>query len=187
MAAEQLQQRANPNRSHSIASRGARWARPFAVATAVGFVISAVFPIAAGLSKDTASFPKWWGPLDVGVAFVLGLLATATMVLAQGQVDKAAEDATYRAYRILVHGIFALLVVCKRSWVRRRRRRSRALSRHDHRVRGRDGRFRDNLRGGDRVYPSVTNAPRMAPAATPLIDPTMNQPQARARGICAWI
>jgi len=38
-----------------------------------------------------------------------------------------------------------------------------------------------------RAYPSVTNAPRMAPAATPLIDPAVNQPHARARGIGAWI
>src|SRR5262249_34831508 len=38
-----------------------------------------------------------------------------------------------------------------------------------------------------RAYPSVTNAPRMAPAATPLIDPAVNQPHARARGMGAWI
>ncbi len=111
MTTEQLQQQANRNRSGLSAGPRRRWAQPCAVATAVVFVVSAVFPVAAGLSKATASFPKWWGPLDVAIAFVLGLLATATMVLAQGHVDKETEDATYRAYRILIHGIFALLVV----------------------------------------------------------------------------
>jgi len=111
MATEQLHQRANPNRSQSTALPGARWARRFAVATAVAFVISAVFPIVAGLSRDTASFPKWWGALDVGIAFVLAFLATVTMALAQAHVDKEAEDASYRAYRILIHGIIAMLGV----------------------------------------------------------------------------
>jgi uncharacterized membrane-anchored protein YitT (DUF2179 family) len=31
--------------------------------------------------------------------------------LAQGKVSKQAEDATYRAYRILIHGIFVMLLV----------------------------------------------------------------------------
>ena len=88
-----------------------RWSRPFAVATAIVFLISAVFPVAAGLAKDTASFPAWWGTLDVGIAFILAIMAFVVLALAKGRVTKPVEDATYRAYRVLIHGIFALFVV----------------------------------------------------------------------------
>jgi hypothetical protein len=82
-----------------------------AVATAVVFCVSSVFPMAAGLSKHTERFPSWWGSLDVGIAFVLALLAIAVLALAQGKVTRQAEAASYRAYRVLTHGIFAMLVV----------------------------------------------------------------------------
>jgi hypothetical protein len=59
----------------------------------------------------TADFPKWWGRLDVGLAFVLAILALVIMALAEGKMNKQAVDATYRAYRILIHGIFVTLVV----------------------------------------------------------------------------
>lgn len=49
--------------------------------------------------------------MDVGLALVLGILALVIMGLAEGKVNQQAVDATYRAYRILLHGIFALLVV----------------------------------------------------------------------------
>jgi uncharacterized protein YhhL (DUF1145 family) len=75
------------------------------------FFVSSVFPLVAGFVRDTESWPKWWGALDVLTGLVLAILALAVMALAQGKVDKRAEDATYRAYRILIHGIFALLVV----------------------------------------------------------------------------
>ena len=75
------------------------------------FFISLAFPVVAGLSKNTESFPKWWGPLDVGLAFVLAILALVIIGLTQGHVDEQAEDASYRAYRILNHGILAMCVV----------------------------------------------------------------------------
>jgi len=78
---------------------------------AVLFVISSAFPAVAGFSKNTADFSKWWGRLDVGLSFVLAILAFAIMVLAEGKVNQQAVDATYRAYRILIHGIFVMLVV----------------------------------------------------------------------------
>src|SRR5262249_23567035 len=65
----------------------------------------------AGFVKDTEAWPKWWGALDVLIAFVLAALALAVMALAHGKVDEQVEDASYRAYRGLIHGIFALLVV----------------------------------------------------------------------------
>jgi hypothetical protein len=85
--------------------------RPLAIAAAVVFFISSVFPLVAGFVRDTESWPKWWGILDVSIAFVLAILALVIMALAHGKVDKQAEEASYRAYRILIHGIFALLVV----------------------------------------------------------------------------
>jgi len=75
------------------------------------FVVSSAFPTVAGLSKNTADFPRWWGWADVGLAFVLAILAFAIMGLAEGKVNQQARHATYRAYRILIHGIFILLAV----------------------------------------------------------------------------
>jgi hypothetical protein len=89
----------------------ALWGRPLAIATAVVFVISSAFPLVAGLSRNTESFPRWWGPLDVVIAFVLAMLALVVLALAQGKMTKHAEDASYRAYRVLIHGIFAMNVV----------------------------------------------------------------------------
>jgi hypothetical protein len=47
----------------------------------------------------------------VAIAFVLAMRALAVMGFAQGKVNKPAEDASYRAYRVLIHGIFDMLVV----------------------------------------------------------------------------
>jgi len=87
------------------------WSRPLAIVTAVVFLISSAFPVAAGLAKNTADFSKWWGILDVGLAFVLVILAFVIMALSHGQVDKHVENNTYRAYRVLLHGILAMIVV----------------------------------------------------------------------------
>src|SRR5580700_10217159 len=51
------------------------WSRRVAIAAAVLFFISWVFPITAGLAKNTEAFPKWWGVADDAIAFVLALLA----------------------------------------------------------------------------------------------------------------
>jgi len=77
----------------------------------VVFVISAVFPIAAGLAKNKESFPKWWSPTDVTLAAVLGLLAIAVQALGRGHIDSHVRELTYRAYRVLIHSVFALGVV----------------------------------------------------------------------------
>ena len=87
-----------------------KWDRPFALATALLFLISALFPVAAALSKDTSSFPTWWGALDVGLAFVLALMTFVIYGLAHGKVSHPIEETTYHAYRILIHGIFVLLI-----------------------------------------------------------------------------
>jgi VIT1/CCC1 family predicted Fe2+/Mn2+ transporter len=96
--------------SHSMAPL-AGWGRSLAIATAILFCISSAFPAVAGFVKDTESWPKWWGLLDLVLAFFLALLALAILGLTQGKVNKQSEDASYHVYRILTHGIFALLVV----------------------------------------------------------------------------
>jgi len=87
------------------------WTRPLAIAAAGTFLLSSAFPIVAGLSKDTASFPRVWGIVDVSLAFVLAILSMAIIGLAQQKVDQEATNATYRAYRILLHGILAMIVI----------------------------------------------------------------------------
>lgn len=78
---------------------------------AVVFLISSAFPVVAAFVKDRESWPKWWGVLDVSIAFVLAILALAVMTHAHGKVTKQGEEASFRAYRLLNHGIFALMVV----------------------------------------------------------------------------
>jgi hypothetical protein len=87
------------------------WGRPIAIAAAVLFFLSLGFPVIAGLSKDKASFPKWVGALDVGLAFVLAMLSFVLIVITQGKVSRQAADASYRTYRILTHGILAMILV----------------------------------------------------------------------------
>jgi hypothetical protein len=111
MPAEQINPPTNPTAAPQQTGLPQPWARPLAIASAVLFVISSGFPAVAGLSKNTAAFPKWWGRLDVGLAFVLAVLALSIMALAEGKVNQQAVDATYRAYRILTHGIFVMLVM----------------------------------------------------------------------------
>jgi hypothetical protein len=87
------------------------WGHPIAVASAVVFFISTAFPVTTGLSKNLASFPKWWGLLDVGLAFVLAILALVIQRLARGHVNKRAEETSYRAYRLMIHGLLVFCVV----------------------------------------------------------------------------
>src|SRR5215813_15166418 len=105
------QQRAIPDAAVLWTRPVPRWSRPLAVATAAIFCISTAFPVVAGLSKNTGAFPKWWGIVDVVLAFVLAAMVFAMMVAAHGKISKQADDATYRAYGILIHGIFVILVV----------------------------------------------------------------------------
>jgi hypothetical protein len=95
----------------SIGKPRSRGDRPLAIATAVVFLISSVFPVVGGFVKDREAWPKWWGVLDVGIAFVLGVLAFAVIGFGQRKVNKQAEDASYRAYRFLLHGVFAMMLV----------------------------------------------------------------------------
>jgi hypothetical protein len=66
------------------------WGRRLAVATAIVFSISALFPTVAAFVRDTEPGRNWWGVLDVSLAFFLAALAFAVLGLARGQVNKAA-------------------------------------------------------------------------------------------------
>ena len=111
MTSEPISRAGKLQSARHTAGRLTRWARPLAIAVAAIFSISSAFPVVAAFIKDAESWPKWWGVLDVSIASVLALLAFAVIGLTRGQVDKQAEDASFRAYRVLIHGIFALLVV----------------------------------------------------------------------------
>ena len=112
MATEETSRRTNPKPLALTPGRRAPWGRRLAVATAIVFGISSAFPAVAAFVRDTESWPKWWGVLDVILAFFLAVLASTVCGLAQGKVNKQAEDASYHAYRFLTHGILAALVVC---------------------------------------------------------------------------
>lgn len=87
------------------------WRRVFAFTTAILFAVSWIFPIGAGLARDTNNFPRWWGPVDVTLAFVLALACFGIQTLVRGQVDKRAEKTTYRIYRASTHALIAVGVL----------------------------------------------------------------------------
>jgi hypothetical protein len=111
MTSEPIDQPAETDLAHQTSFQMAPWGRPLAITTAIVFSISSVFPVVAGFVTNRETWPRWWGVLDVAIAFVLAMLALAVMGLAQGRVNKPAEDASYRAYRVLIHAIFAIGVV----------------------------------------------------------------------------
>ena len=82
-----------------------------AIASAIAFVISTAFPTGACLVTDTARLPRIWGVLDVTVAAVVAVLAIAVVAIAEKRVDSRAAAAAYRAYRVLIHGILAGIVI----------------------------------------------------------------------------
>ena len=101
----------NPAQSPRLAKPLKPWARPLAIATAVVFCISTVFPIVASLTVRTAEVPRFWGVLDVVIAFALAFMAITLAVITDGRVTELEEKAAYRAYRILMNGILVLLVI----------------------------------------------------------------------------
>ena len=84
------------------------WRRTFALTAAILFMFSWIFPVGAGVARNTDIFPQWWGPVDLTLALVLAISAFGIQTLAHGKVGKQAERTTYRIYRSSLH---ALLVV----------------------------------------------------------------------------
>jgi len=87
------------------------WVRPTAFVAAMLFLVSWVFPIGAGLAKNTSVFPKWWGTVDVALAFMLAILAFGIQTQARGKLDPQAADTTYRVYRAVTHAIILVAVL----------------------------------------------------------------------------
>src|SRR5215469_18194408 len=87
------------------------WLRPVAFIVAILFLVSWVFPVGAGLAKQTSAFPRWWGPADVGLAFVLAIAAFAIPMFVRGEVNQRAKDSTYRIYRTFTHGLMIVGVL----------------------------------------------------------------------------
>jgi hypothetical protein len=89
----------------------ARKNRQLAIATAIVFVISSIFPVAAGLSQNPESFSHWWGILDVVIAFILATLAIVIAARFERGVTVEIKLAAYRTYRVLINAILVLLVI----------------------------------------------------------------------------
>ena len=87
MASEPTNQEAKPKPTPLTTHPRALWSRSLAVTAAIVFCISTAFPVVAGFVKDTESWPKWWGVLDVGIAFVLAMLAFFTLEKAMYEVS----------------------------------------------------------------------------------------------------
>jgi hypothetical protein len=105
-----ITQPAKTDLAHQTRFRLAPWDSPLAITTAIVFCISSVFPIVAGFVTTRETWPRWWGVLDVAIAFVLAMLALAVIGLAEGRVNEPAEAVSYRVYRVLIHGILVMLV-----------------------------------------------------------------------------
>ena len=85
--------------------------RTLAIATAVVFFISLMFPISVGVVNDTTRFPRIWGVIDVAIAFLLVTLAIIIAARYGRRVTDGIRMETYRAYRILMNLILVLLVI----------------------------------------------------------------------------
>ena len=95
--------------------------RAIALTAAILFVLSWIFPIGAGLVRNPASLPRWWGAVDVALAFVVGIGALVIPGLGHGNLDQQTERTTYRIYRrwlhaILLVGVLAILAGDRIKW-----------------------------------------------------------------------
>ena len=88
-----------------------RSVRFLAIATAVVFCVSTIFPVVASLVRDAGSLPRIVGVMDGVIAFILVGMAMTLWSRTRGKVTKDAEAAAYRGYRVLMHVIIVLLVL----------------------------------------------------------------------------
>jgi hypothetical protein len=85
--------------------------RAIALTAAILFVLSWIFPVGAGLVRNPTSLPKWWGPVDVALAFVVAVGALGIQGLGHGNLDKQAKQTTYRIYRMSLPALLVVSVV----------------------------------------------------------------------------
>jgi len=87
------------------------WICRIAILASVLFLVSWVFPVGAGLAKDTSAFPQYWGAVDVGLAVVLAIMSFVIQALMHRRVDQRAETAAYKIYRTTTHGLILVGVL----------------------------------------------------------------------------
>lgn len=85
--------------------------RAIAIIAAILFVLSWVFPVAAGLVRNPTTLPQWWGTVDVALALVVAVGAFVIQVLGHRSLDKQVEWTTYRIYRSSLHAVFIVGVL----------------------------------------------------------------------------
>jgi len=95
--------------------------RAIALTAAILFVLSWIFPVGAGLVRNPTSLPRWWGTVDVTLAFVVAVGAFGIQALGHRNVDKQAERIAYRIYRsslhaILLVGVLVMLAADRVKW-----------------------------------------------------------------------
>ena len=73
------------------------------------FLLSCLFPISASV-LPVGRLPMWMGWLDGILAFAVTALALVVFSIAQRQVNDAAKQASFDAYRILANVPIVLLV-----------------------------------------------------------------------------
>ena len=100
-----------PDTTVSKDKRPSTKGRELAVTTAVAFLVSLVFPTAAGVVQDMKQLPAWWPIADVVFAFILAALAITVAARFDRRKTPEIERTTYRVYRIVVNLILVLLVV----------------------------------------------------------------------------
>jgi hypothetical protein len=88
-----------------------RSVRFLAIATAIVFCVSTIFPIVAALSRAAGALPRIVGVMDGVLAFILVGMAMLLWARTRGRITNEAEASAYRGYRVLMHVIIALLVV----------------------------------------------------------------------------
>ena len=88
-----------------------RQGRYLALLAAIAFVVSLVFPIAAGLVQEASALPAWWPIADVVFAFILAALAITVAARFDRRKTPEIERTSYRVYRIVVNLILILLVI----------------------------------------------------------------------------
>ena len=85
--------------------------RSLAIATAVMFCVSTVFPLTAAVYPNPQGLPRVIGVLDGIIAFALVILAMILYARTQGKVTKEDHEAAYRTQRLLIHAIPVVLVL----------------------------------------------------------------------------
>jgi hypothetical protein len=70
-----------------------------------------IFPVGAGLVRNPTSLPRWWGIVDVALAFAVAVGAFGIQMLGHGNLDNQAERTHVSVYRSSLHAILLVGVL----------------------------------------------------------------------------